>query len=254
MRAWPADDPLRTVHTTMSKGLVSHPLLVPVEGREGKVAQSAELAARTMTTRNETGIALPPVIVERRFEYRTRAGSDPLATVTASDTSKGVIFPPLVVELRGGGSTARPAGDPLATVTASGNHHALVMPYYGKGRTAPAGEALSTVTTTARHALVVPAGGTWNEDARPDSEPVRTLSTREAYGLATGPTVDVDDVSFRMLEPSEIKQAMAFPSEYLMLGTRREQVRLSGNAVTPPAARDLVGAVVEAITGEGVAA
>ena len=30
----------------------------------------------------------------------------------------------------------------------------------------------------------------------------------------------------------------------------REQVRLAGNAVTPPAARDLVGLVVETVTGE----
>ena len=32
------------------------------------------------------------------------------------------------------------------------------------------------------------------------------------------------------------------------------EVRLAGNAVTPPAARDLVGAVVAAVTGEAVAA
>ena len=31
---------------------------------------------------------------------------------------------------------------------------------------------------------------------------------------------------------------------------KREQVRLAGNAVTPPAARDLVGLVVETVTGE----
>ena len=57
----------------------------------------------------------------------------------------------------------------------------------------------------------------------------------------------VDDVMFRMLEPSEVKGAMAFPPEYRILGNRREQVRMCGNAVTPPAARDLITAVVASL-------
>ena len=60
----------------------------------------------------------------------------------------------------------------------------------------------------------------------------------------------MDDCTFRMLEPSEVKQGMAFPGEYVMVGNRREQVRLAGNAVTPPAARDLIATLAAAITGE----
>lgn len=224
MRSWPVGEPLRTLHTTESKGMAWSPLAVPVEGRDGKVATLTNRAMRAQTTRNETGLA----------------------------------FPPFLAELRGGGSTARATSDPISTVTASGNHHGLV----------------------------VPSGGTWNEDARPTTEPMRTMVTREAYALihrnngggaemttpdyepvrtittaghqsvlqADRPTIDLDDVRFRMLEPDEIKQAMAFPADYRMAGNRREQVKLAGNAVTPPAARDLVSAVVQAITGEGMAA
>jgi DNA (cytosine-5)-methyltransferase 1 len=54
---------------------------------------------------------------------------------------------------------------------------------------------------------------------------------------------------FRMLEPAEVIAAMAFPDTYVVLGNRREQVRMAGNAVTPPAARDLVAAVVESLVG-----
>ena len=50
-----------------------------------------------------------------------------------------------------------------------------------------------------------------------------------------------------MLEPREVIAAMAFPDAYTVLGTRREQVRMAGNAVTPPAARDLITAVVAAL-------
>ncbi|MFD0580846.1 hypothetical protein [Dactylosporangium darangshiense] len=53
-----------------------------------------------------------------------------------------------------------------------------------------------------------------------------------------------------MLAVHEIQAGMAFDPGYTILGTRREQVRQAGNAVTPPAARDLIAALVEAITGD----
>jgi DNA (cytosine-5)-methyltransferase 1 len=110
------------------------------------------------------------------------------------------------------------------------------------------------VTTVDRHALIMRNNQGGPEMTTPASEPVRTITTHGHQSLLTGRTVNIDDVRFRMLEPSEIKQAMAFPADYVMTGNRREQVKLSGNAVTPPAARDLIATVVAAITGEQVAA
>ena len=40
---------------------------------------------------------------------------------------------------------------------------------------------------------------------------------------------------------------MAFRGDYRIRGTRREQVRQLGNAVTPPAAEWLIRAVVESL-------
>jgi hypothetical protein len=37
-------------------------------------------------------------------------------------------------------------------------------------------------------------------------------TTRESDGIAFGPVVDLSDVMFRMLEPSEVAAAMDFPS------------------------------------------
>ncbi|EUA31260.1 putative gp65 [Mycobacterium xenopi 3993] len=75
------------------------PLLVPVEGRDGKQAAPVDQPART--TRENDGIAMTPFIAE----------------------------------LRGGGSKHRPVTDPLCTVVANGNHHGLVTTYYGNGGT-----------------------------------------------------------------------------------------------------------------------
>lgn len=199
------------------------PTLVPVKGRDGTSARPADMPMRTMTTRLETALAVP-----------------------------------FIAELRGGGSTARPTGHPLATVTAAGNHHALITPYYGNATPRTSSDPLSTVTTIDRHALVMrnnTARGDQGQMSTPAHEVMRTLTTAGHQSVITPGDVaaaeaQVDDCTFRMLEPSEVAAGMAFPDSYQWNGTRRERVRMAGNAVTPPAARDLITAVAEAITGE----
>jgi DNA (cytosine-5)-methyltransferase 1 len=128
---------------------------------------------------------------------------------------------------------------------------------------------------------VVPVGGTWNDTSAPVTVPFRTRTTRETDALviplrnnntakpaalapldtiaANGlhhalldPAPAVEDCELRMLTPTEIATGMAFPSGYRILGTQKEQVCQAGNAVTPPAARDLVSAVAETLTRSAV--
>jgi DNA (cytosine-5)-methyltransferase 1 len=245
-RIWPTDQPLKTIHATGSKALA-----IPVEGRDGKVAIPAGMPLRTMTTRAETGLVRP-----------------------------------FIAELRGGGSTARPSDHPLATVTASGFHHGLVVPseawtaeetsvgerygtiatgdalltpYYGNSdAAAPTDRPIGTLTTRDRYALIVRQNGTKGNLAwasTPVGETFRTLTTKGQQAVLTpgelaAAEAQVDDCEFRMLEPTETAAGMAFPSDYRWQGTRRERQKLAGNAVTPPAARDLIGCAVEALTGE----
>ena len=197
-------------------------------------------------------------------------------------------------QLRGGGSTARLVKDPAATFTASGNHHglvcpaggtwndearstdqalralttreayALVAPHYGNSDTAySTSDPLGTVTTRDRHALIMRNNEGGAEVSTLVREVIRTLTSRGHQSLVTPGELDaaraqVDDCEFRMFEPHEVAAGMAFPLDYQWLGSRRDRVKLAGNAVCPPAARDLVGAVVEALTSpatpEGAAA
>ncbi len=197
-------DPMATIVADGSNhGLVvPPPLMIPMEGRDGKEAQLATQPLRTQTTRAETGVA----------------------------------FLPFVAELRGGSSDARSVTEPLATVTASGNHHGMVTPPTG-------------MSARLWNSLLLPYYGT--STARPVADPIGALTTRDRYALVDTITEhDIDDVRFRMLEPEEIQNAMAFRTDYVVLGNKRQRVRQLGNAVTPPAAEILISALVEAITGE----
>lgn len=211
MRAWPVDEPLRTLHTAMTKGVAYTPgMLVPVEGRDGKTSRPVTEPMRTMTARDETALVIP---------------------------------------LRNH-NTAKPTSEPLDTVAAAGNHHALLMPYYGHGVTRSTDQPHGTLTTRDRYALVMrnnTARGDQGQMSTPVDEPLRTLTTTGHQSLLEYDVPNVDDCLFRMLEPHEIAAGMAFPTTYTILGNKREQVRQAGNAVTPPAARDLIAVVAESL-------
>lgn len=163
--------------------------------------------------------------------------------------------PPLIVNNLSGNDAGRSATawDPLRTLVAGGLHESLLIPVEGRdGKEARSvHEAMRTQTTrnetglltpSRRDAMLVPAGGTWHDSAHSTAEAFRTFTTRDSHALVEheAQAVDVEDCEFRMLEPHEITWGMAFPRDYRMLGNKREQTKLAGNAVTPPAARDLV--------------
>lgn len=186
-------------------------LLIPVEGRDGKSAASVADPLRTQSTRNETGLLVPYY-----SKGASRPVSDPMGTVTTVDSAA------LVVPLRNHG-VAKTVGEPIDTVSAEGNHHALVMR-----------------NNTAR--------GDGGQMSTPVTEPLRALTTAGHQSLiepGAPISLDVDDAGFRMLEPHEIQLGMGFAADYLLLGSKRDKVKQAGNAVTPPAARDLGHAVAE---------
>jgi DNA (cytosine-5)-methyltransferase 1 len=221
-------------------GLAVPPLLVPVEGRDGKEALPATDPLRTQTARAETGLAMPPFIKVHRGaagDVRTADIRGPLPSLTAGGNHLGLAIPPAQAMV-------------MRTNASHGDDD--------DGRCTPTAELLRTLTTAARQSLL-----TWDNYAhllvpyyetgvaRPVSEPAGTMTATDRFGLASL-AVAVEDVLFRMLEPAEIGAAMAFTAGYRVLGSKRERVRQYGNAVTPPVAEVIIGALVEAITGEEV--
>jgi DNA (cytosine-5)-methyltransferase 1 len=217
----PEAEPLATVMAGGSNHALVEPMLVPTVGRDNVNATPVSAPAKTQTARHETA---------------------------------------LVVPLRNNG-VARPADDvPHPTFAAAGTHHALVM----RNQTArgdqgqmstPVDEPLRTVLAEGprqslirwedRHAVY----GYDSGHLRPLGWPLPTQTTVQGDALL-GRAVQVDDCTFRMLDVHEIKAGMAFADTFGMpVGAKRDKVRMLGNAVTPPAARDLIAAVAEAITG-----
>jgi len=231
VRTRPVDWPVTTQSTTATKAIACPPLIVPAGGtwRDGALPVAEPLPART--ARENDGIAFPPFVTVMRGGMDATAVTEPVSTLATSGGHHGLAVPDAAMITRHFSSSdpgylSTPADEPLRTLTAAGHQSLstwahLMVPYYGNGY------------------------------AKTVEEPAGTFTSKDRYGLASGSLeIDVDDVLFRMLTPGEIARAMAFADDYIVLGTKKDRIRLLGNAVTPPVAEVIVSALVEAITGE----
>lgn len=164
---------------------------------------------------------------------------------------------------------------PLGTVVAGGQKHALVAAFLARHFTGVVGadlwQPLHTITATDHHSLVTAAlepgrdhrdpvraflvAYFGNErDGQAVTEPMRTITTKERFGLVTvaGHEYVIADIGMRMLAPRELYTAQGFPPDYI-IGDRPEQglslpkvaqVRMCGNSVSPVIAEALVRANV----------
>lgn len=274
VRTWPVDAPLTTQTTTATKAVAVPPMLVPSGGTWRSEATSLFDPMPTRTTVETDALAVPPLLVPAEGRDGKEAGTAhrPMrAQTTRNETGLAWLpgeFQPFITPVRGGGDAerARSIELPLHAVTAGGNHHGLVTPsaMVIRNNTArgdaghlctPVDEPMRALTTAGHQSLatwdhlLVPYYG--NGHGRPVTEPVGAFTTKDRWALVGGlDDVNLADVLYRMLEPHEIGRGMAFEGSYkLSPKSKRDRVRLLGNAVTPPVSEVLVCALTEAITG-----
>ena len=224
----------------------NHALVVPVEGRDGKQAQFVSAPMRTQTARAETALVVPYY----GAADSARPAAVPLGALTTRDRYA------LVVPSGGTwNETAYPADEQALRTQTAREHQAVVFIAQLKGtqsRPWSVTEPLSTVAASGNHHMLVRHNG--DSGAEPGwqctraSEPMRTLTTGGHQSLVSV-AEQVNDATFRMLEPHEIQAAMAFTTAYRVLGNRRERVRQLGNGVTPPAAEFLLRAIACSLDG-----
>lgn len=225
VRTWPADDPFRTIHTTPSKALAYPPLVVELRDSGRKARPAAHPLATVTAAGNHHGLLVP---AGGTWNDEARSTAEPFRTRTTRET-EGVLFPPAMV---------------MRNFTARGDQGQM---------STPTGQRFRTFTASGKQSLITWAAvyGYDTGRLRSTSEVLPTQTTVDGDALLTGDNVpEVDDCYFRMLDPSEIQAAMAFTAAYVVLGKKRERVRQLGNAVTPPAARDLIAAVAESLGHE----
>lgn len=240
----------------------------------------------SQTTVPSTAIAGFPFIINDQHstgvDFRVRSSTDKLPTIPCTHQLK-LVSPPFIIKLEHTGeassiteetktqtcrhsqmlvSNIRSTIEAMQTQTTTQGQGVIVQPGSFLAETGIGGNArriidpFSTVTANGIKNGIVTAG-TWNSFvasyhngshiAKHITESLPTQPTNDANALVTYQRPAVEDCYYRMLKPAEIKLSMAFDHDYVILGNSRDQVKQSGNAVTPPAMEWLSGQVVESL-------
>ena len=223
-RAKGAGDALPTQSARRSMGMVQ-PAVLSKQYSTMAAAGMDDPVGSITTADHHAVVGLPMLTSVNDFDDRNIAAVEKPCGTQTTQTKWGVVRPPAFIAELHGTSDARGVQEPLMCVTAGGGNHALIDTgaflsyYYG------AADQVSGL-----------------------DEPSGTVTTRDRAALVeAAENMEVEDCTFRMLQPHEIQAAMAFPSDYEVLGNKREQVKQLGNAVTPPVARVLVERIAESL-------
>lgn len=248
---WDALRPHRTMLGIHTQALVTPPFTIETQWSHapGDRSSGIDEALPTQTGQLGRGLVVPPFIVNMQANNAPSGLGEPMPTMLTGN-HRYVLVPPIQVYLRGE-NAPKELSDPLSTVAAGGNHHGLVFPFitsfYGTVQQSGLDAALPTQPSIDKHVLVtVPfLVGTYGPQGQKVAvavdSPSPTITGTRTWALAApGATPEVEDCGFRMLQPHEIGAAMAFPGDYVVLGTQRDKVKQYGNAVTPPVMRWLV--------------
>lgn len=264
--------------------LQGHPFVVRTDMHQSHAGcvYGADEPLRTVTTGGGLGVVAPTLVQTGYGEAPGQAPrcldvQAPLGTVVAGGPKHALVAAFLAKHFGGpsGHQTpGAPADEPMPSPTTKGQAgvvaaHLMTIDHRSTGETATAADApVSTMTVKARHALVAAflthhySQGTTSQDP---GDPLHTVTTLARHGLVTveidGATYVIVDIGMRMLEPHELARAMGFPETFRWVGpggkplSKRDTVKMIGNAVPVNLAAALVRAVVEARPeGFGVAA
>lgn len=244
------------------------PFIIPLTHHGENRGQRIEepLATITAAHRGEQALVVPTLV---QAGYGERPGQSPrcldlhqpLGTVVAGGNKFALVASFLAKHYSEQGQ--RPGlslFEPLSTVT-SVDHHALLAVHLsqlnGTSTGAAPDQPLGSITAQGNHfaevrAFLVAYYGN-EQDGGHLLDPLRTLSTRDRFGLVTvnGSDYLIADIGMRMLQPRELYNAQGFRPDYLIdiehngkRLSKTAQVRLVGNSVCPPIAAAIVRANV----------
>ena len=214
--------PLSTI-TSKNEHLLCAPWLINTRNgeRAGQLprVRSLQQPAPTVTATGSQGALVAAWLAKHNKGATGQPATEPMHTITSIDTKRLVAAH--IIHHRGA-SIGRNADAPLPTITSSGMGHlglvaAFLTKYYGQGSQASAlTEPMHTIVSKARMGLVTVAIG------------------GEEYAVV--------DIGMRMLQPRELARAQGFDDDYILTGTKTQQIARIGRSVP----RQVIAAIVRA--------
>lgn len=251
------------------------PFIIPVNHGGGENRSESLGAPLSTVTAARRGHALVTPFVAgvggRAGQSPPTSGNAPVGTITAKN-DRVLVAPTLIQtsygERLGQAPRVLDLHAPLGTVVAQGQKHSLVAAFLAKHYGGVVGQrtdkTIGTITAVDHHSLVTAKlgvdrspevrafltnyYGSEQDVGRGLNEPMRTVVTKDRFGLVTVKGVDyqIVDIGMRMLEPHELLAAQfgRFARNYDMspATTKKDAVRLIGNSVCPELEEAIIAA------------
>lgn len=249
-RAKSIQEPLGAIHGTGNPFAVVEPFILNRHGDGyGETrAHSLKEPAPTTSCRG-AGYLVEPFVLASQSDGAPRSLEEP--TPTGTTTAPPALVSPYYSH--GSGETCRPDSEPLPSPTTKGRF-GLIVPITHQGgpdrvKNSNA-DPLPTITTANRGELAFVAAQFG--EAEGQAPRVHSLDEPASTGMTLGHGALVEglenyDIMFRMLEPHELAAAMGFNTEeaqYEFAGTKTEQIKQIGNAVSVRKMKACVGAIM----------
>jgi DNA (cytosine-5)-methyltransferase 1 len=219
-------DVLGTV-TAQDHHSIVHPFIINDQHSTGVDfrVRGVEQAVPTVSTVPNFKIITPLILkAEHSNQMNVRNVKEALQIQTTRQ-SMGLVIP-FLTEMRNN-QNARSSMDALNTVATGGTHTGIVSSEAWKAFTA--------------------ASYNGSDCTKKISETLGTQSTKDRHALISYQEPKLEDCYYRMLKAREVKLAMAFDHDYVILGSGKDQVKQCGNAVTPPAMEWLVDQAIKSL-------
>lgn len=251
------DRPFQTI-TGKADSAVVVPHLVPVGygERAGQAPRTHDPEAPLPTN---VGTQKHAVVAAHLTQFRQRDGrnasvEDPVSTIVSDGGRHAQVVAFLAKHF--GGVVGQEIARPLPTTTMRGTQNQMVTANLLKLRgtcadgqrvdePAPTISAQGTHVAEVRAFLIKYFGN--EKDGMPVDVPASTITSKERLGLVTihGEDWQIVDIGMRMLTPRELARCQGFPDDYILTGTKTNQVARIGNSVCPHVVEALVRANVE---------
>jgi DNA (cytosine-5)-methyltransferase 1 len=222
-----ADNTINTVLTAPRLKLVTMPFVVQAEQTsQGPKAKPIIEPLNTHNTRQTMGIVSHPFIIDGNFDPRTDRTISILDELHTRNTQQrdGIVFPMVIENQKN--SFARSSTEPLNTQRTIGKNCILTTEAFNSFISAFYGGSHCTKHIT---------------------EPTGAVTTTDRLAITNYYSPNIEDCYYRMLKAGEIKLAMAFDKDYIILGSGKDQVKQCGNAVTPPVMEWLTDQCVQSL-------
>lgn len=252
------DKPVNTIVKKQKSGLVTAFLN---KHYTGVIGQKLDQPAPTITAVDHSSLTAVS-LMKHRGKSAGQSVKEPMPTITSGAGAKRPagaahalgLLAATIVKNNHGEPSSKPIDEPLPPITTQTNRNNLAAASLLRFQNHQDGQdiELPLGVTTAQankaglvYAFLTKHYSTGGQD-QSCADSLHTISTKDRFGLVTvmvdGEPHIIVDIGLRMLQPRELATAQGFGEDYILTGTKANQVAKIGNSVPPPMVKALVKA------------